>query len=375
MRLRRALVGLLALVLLTLGSSFAAIDPNVKVYGNGEEMDIKAIKDNDAYYIKIDSVSKYLNYHNRWYADQKACFILDYSNWRSGTLAVDSNYVAKIIYKNELKYDEYSIEIGLEKSSSDVVKFSKPLVAYNKGYYVSVEFLKKIMNAPISVENGAIKFSYDDTVTDVESFYTEIAVSQEVNESFIKYLIDEINSKEIPLTGDTSITDIYNLKAFESIINKTFWLCDTHFNKSDFINTSTNKAYNSPLKRYTSFKVLSIDTKKMAYIVQIGKSKYSLQLDVFLSYANALDDYPYAILNQDPKKFFKWSSKTWANLDKYDYWTGMTPDMLYITMGKPDDINSTVGSWGRHEQWVYEYSNFDNTYLYFENGKLTSWQD
>ena len=35
------------------------------------------------------------------------------------------------------------------------------------------------MNAPISVENGAIKFSYDDTVTDVESFYTEIAVSQE----------------------------------------------------------------------------------------------------------------------------------------------------------------------------------------------------
>ena len=47
----------------------------------------------------------------------------------------------------------------------------------------------------------------------------------------------------------------------------------------------------------------------MAYIVQIGKSKYSLQLDVFLSYANALDDYPYAILNQDPKKFFKWSSK------------------------------------------------------------------
>ena len=81
-------------------------------------MDIKAIKDNEAYYIKIDSVSKYLNYHNRWYADQKACFILDYSNWRSGTLAVDSNYVAKSIYKNELKYDEYGIEIGLEKSSS-----------------------------------------------------------------------------------------------------------------------------------------------------------------------------------------------------------------------------------------------------------------
>ena len=45
---------------------------------------------------------------------------------------------------------------------------------------------------------------------------------RKVNESFIKYLIDEINSKEIPLTGDTSITDIYNLKAFESILIRHF---------------------------------------------------------------------------------------------------------------------------------------------------------
>ena len=49
---------------------------------------------------------------------------------------------------------------------------------------------------------------------------------------------------------------------------------------------------------------------------------------------------------------------------------GMTKEMVEDSWGKPDDINRTVGSWGVHEQWVY-----GSTYLYFENGKLTSFQD
>lgn len=49
---------------------------------------------------------------------------------------------------------------------------------------------------------------------------------------------------------------------------------------------------------------------------------------------------------------------------------GMTADMVRASWGEPRDINRSVGSWGVHEQWVY-YS----TYMYFENGILTSWQD
>jgi hypothetical protein len=40
--------------------------------------------------------------------------------------------------------------------------------------------------------------------------------------------------------------------------------------------------------------------------------------------------------------------------------------------------NRSVGSWGVHEQWVFEgnrYKNYRTTYLYFENGILTSYQD
>lgn len=51
------------------------------------------------------------------------------------------------------------------------------------------------------------------------------------------------------------------------------------------------------------------------------------------------------------------------------------PDRVVLTiLGKPDDVNETVGSWGRHEQWVYNISSKETHYYYFENGILTSWQ-
>jgi len=53
-----------------------------------------------------------------------------------------------------------------------------------------------------------------------------------------------------------------------------------------------------------------------------------------------------------------------------EIWIGMTSEMVIDSQGRPKDINKTVGSWGVHEQWVYE----NNTYLYLENDRLTSWQ-
>ena len=50
---------------------------------------------------------------------------------------------------------------------------------------------------------------------------------------------------------------------------------------------------------------------------------------------------------------------------------GMTKEMVLASWGQPRDINRSVGSWGVNEQWVYAYSQ----YLYFENGKLESFQD
>ena len=49
---------------------------------------------------------------------------------------------------------------------------------------------------------------------------------------------------------------------------------------------------------------------------------------------------------------------------------GMTKAMCEEAWGTPDDINKSIGSWGTHEQWVY-----GNSYLYFEDNKLTSIQN
>lgn len=59
-----------------------------------------------------------------------------------------------------------------------------------------------------------------------------------------------------------------------------------------------------------------------------------------------------------------------AAIRKHEISLGMTPCMAVAAWGRPEDINSSVGSYGRHEQWVY-----NGTYLYFENDTLTSWQD
>lgn len=50
---------------------------------------------------------------------------------------------------------------------------------------------------------------------------------------------------------------------------------------------------------------------------------------------------------------------------------GMSKQAAKESWGEPNDINTTTGSYGTHEQWVYG----DGNYLYFENGKLTDIQN
>ncbi|NGO40424.1 hypothetical protein G4L39_13635 [Limisphaera ngatamarikiensis] len=49
---------------------------------------------------------------------------------------------------------------------------------------------------------------------------------------------------------------------------------------------------------------------------------------------------------------------------------GMSSDDVRASWGDPDKVNRTVGTFGVHEQWIY-----GDTYLYFEDGVLKSWQD
>lgn len=50
---------------------------------------------------------------------------------------------------------------------------------------------------------------------------------------------------------------------------------------------------------------------------------------------------------------------------------GFSKQMCREAWGEPNSINKSTGSWGTHEQWVYG----SGSYLYFENGKLSSIQN
>ncbi|MEN5306769.1 hypothetical protein ABE425_04595 [Chryseobacterium cucumeris] len=66
----------------------------------------------------------------------------------------------------------------------------------------------------------------------------------------------------------------------------------------------------------------------------------------------------------------KFGKKKYEDLISGKYWIGMTAEMALLSLGTPKKINESVGSWGTHQQWVY-----DNRYLYFENGILKSYQN
>ncbi len=53
-------------------------------------------------------------------------------------------------------------------------------------------------------------------------------------------------------------------------------------------------------------------------------------------------------------------------------WIGMTDDMAKESRGLPHDVNRTVTQYGVHEQWIYPVG---IKYMYFDDGKLTSWQE
>ena len=72
-----------------------------------------------------------------------------------------------------------------------------------------------------------------------------------------------------------------------------------------------------------------------------------------------------------PKKLTRKSKKAGYAINNGQIFLGMSSDEAIASRGRPADINRTTGAWGTHEQWVYR----GNTYLYFKNGKLTSWQD
>ena len=92
-----------------------------------------------------------------------------------------------------------------------------------------------------------------------------------------------------------------------------------------------------------------------------------------------IDDYYADIENQRIENIAnsEYSEEQKKRLREKSIWLNMTTKQAVMSLGKPMEINRTMGSWGTHEQWVY-YLDIDQIYmklLYFENGLLMAVQD
>jgi len=72
-----------------------------------------------------------------------------------------------------------------------------------------------------------------------------------------------------------------------------------------------------------------------------------------------------------------WTTAQCERVYNHEIWLGMTKDMAFESLGFPDRSNRSVSSAGTRTQWVYKTVKWGRYigYLYFRNGRLTSWQD
>ena len=69
-----------------------------------------------------------------------------------------------------------------------------------------------------------------------------------------------------------------------------------------------------------------------------------------------------------------WPQNIKNNIAEGEISLGMTKGQALSSWGAPLQINRTVLESGVHEQWVYEDLGV-STYVYFDDDKLTAWQD
>ena len=188
--------------------------------------------------------------------------------------------------------------------------------------------------------------------------------------------------------SNTPISDvILNLKEGDTIkltdYQKGYWvvnvgpfygfLSDLYVNQNDSEITAFKKQLELRNEEYRILKLQEKDREqrlmeqemivKDKLLKEENSTKEKLQMEI--ARKNALQRYK----DKKDNLYSRYGKEIADNLLNRQYWIGMTTEMAEISLGSPRNKNKSVGRWGVSEQWVYY-----KDYLYFENGKLTSYQ-
>jgi|GEM_PF-3618227 len=179
-------------------------------------------------------------------------------------------------------------------------------------------------------------------------YFTCITCEQEARDSINKI----IAKVKINYLNKTVWVKNKNLDAYNEKTNETNWIKNAHlqFEPVKIVNLIYSNSSDHPYRA-----ILKASNGKL-YSVDFDEENNHIRDELYVT---------------NPLITYKLTPSQVAAVRKGDIYLGMSKKIVTLIKGEPDDINTTTGSYGTHEQWVYG----NNAYYYFENGKLTTVQN
>lgn len=176
------------------------------------------------------------------------------------------------------------------------------------------------------------------------------------NEYYVPKLIFEDLKKNTLAIDITDYPSLRYIEGYDESINKEKCLLGTNSNR--FANDSV------PELSFLSYIATLNDLVDAQYVKEKLQEEKKLKIAEEINNKKVAQERNKRIINKYGSYYGKLILGGYVK-------TGMTKEMCTESWGAPSSINKTSGSFGVHEQWVYD----SGSYLYFEDGILTTIQN
>lgn len=219
-----------------------------------------------------------------------------------------------------------------------------------------------------STDMGARNLSYEPYVGKKGKLQDGVIEGRFGVTKFKQVILETCESVYANLVGDELPKDVIKSSDIDNanlLVGKTIWIDQTFGRPLELVTLDKSVSY--PLRNLEEVEVTGI------YMPAIGHARGSAPLFLKARKDTGQEGYfPFSSLYFRSKNPIAsgTSAKIVQAIRDQKVILGMTAKQVELSWGKPDDVNRSVGSWGVHEQWVY-----DSQYVYLENGKVSSFQD
>jgi hypothetical protein len=188
----------------------------------------------------------------------------------------------------------------------------------------------------------------------------------------------------VPITPSYDIKTAVVSDSIFSMIQKRYIGLKIIISSNDLMDDSACPYHmDSEKPTYKTWQCTRIERNKDG-LTRLGKPSFNDEANGFLTLTLASSDGTCALTDlfifnfrhkvftpsQFEKLKVKFGAKTFSLLLNGKLQIGMSKEMVLWSWGEPDHVHTTTNANAKREQWVY-----DNDYLYFDNGILTTIQN